>query len=124
MNEFIRKVDNLPEMDKYRIWIRYLKSHYSLKYTTQVLITTERDEEHFNKLPGHGAHRCQANWKYNTILTTWKADLTRGEVLDFINFCKNYKKVELGDWWKEQGFAQKEWIDYPTDSIYYWYTRI
>jgi hypothetical protein len=46
-----------------------------------------------------------------------------GDVLSFPGFCDNTKAVIIGENWKEQGYAQDRWIDYPLNSLGYWITH-
>ena len=111
-NKLIIYFDSLDVVSKWKIYCKYLISYYSLKYSLIISI---------NKvcIDNNG---CRASWKYDYSLVKKRYNLTRKEPVSFDDFCshKNLKHVYIGDSWEKQGFAQKEWIEYLDDSLYYW----
>jgi len=98
-NKYIRECDNLPSLIKVKIWIHYLCRYAKTKLYSNLYI--EKNGEYKITYP-----------------------FSNSQPIDFDNFCKNIKYINVGPNWKVQGFAQEDWIDYPIGSIYYWYSKI
>lgn len=83
------------------MYIKYITAHYNLSYCHIISVSEvskgKPDVEIESKI-------------YNLI---------KGEPCSFDEFCTNIEYVSIGDTWKEQGFAQKEWLNYPFNSLYH-----
>lgn len=99
MNKYIEKCNNLSWDIKMKIWIYYLCQQGKLityKYYKYVDNKFIYEENPFKNI----------------------------KLISFEEFCTNYQKINIGENWEKQGYAQKEWIEYPIDSIYYWYYKL
>jgi hypothetical protein len=121
MIDIIKTAESLSEFKKWQLYFRYLAAYYSLKHCHIITITKRYDKDAFTK----GAVRCEAAKNYNYHLKSKIYDFAKYPVNSFIEFTSNERiiKVDVGENWESQGFAQRYWNEYEIGSIFYWLQR-
>lgn len=99
MNSYIIKCNNLSWEIKMKIWVYYLCQQGKLIVYT-----------YYKYIDG----------KFVYAENPFK----QTEISSFEEFCTNYEEINIGKNWKKQGYAQEKWIEYPINSLYYWYYKL
>jgi len=117
MNPYIDS-QSLSEFHKWKIYCLYLVRYFQLKHCLIITLNKVNDESSYHK--GTLSYR-----KYEYHPSFRNVDLSKGECLSFLEFISpnNILKVDTGEGWQEQGYAQRSWIDYPINSLAYWFMR-
>jgi len=103
MNHYSQS-QSLTIIEKWSIYCLYLVRYFSLKYCRIISL---------GKVNGE------------SVLSIYNYDLTRSQCISFNEFISpdNVIKIDMGEEWNQQGYAQRSWIDYPIDSLAYWFIR-
>lgn len=98
-NKYVQECDSLPWDIKLKVWVYYACRKAKLKvYTYQAI--------------KKNIVFCENPFKDENLVS----------IDEF--YLKKFIYVNIGNSWNKQGYAQKDWIDYHPDTIYYWYSKI